>query len=162
MPAWPDFSDMLEDILVPFFQYTVTVALCLWPLFFMGGMGLTTAADGTFDRSLMLPLAIFALLGLGYLPMALLGVAMAGSISGVNPLVLVPTVLRIPVQYLAACLILGFCVASAMFLDGLLLRVGIPLLPKLLSGFVSLYLLVVETRVLGLLYYSNREQLRWV
>jgi hypothetical protein len=31
----------------------------------------------------------------------------------------------------------------------------------MLGGFVSFYLLIVEARILGLMYYTNRAKLGW-
>lgn len=40
--------------------------------------------------------------------------------------------------------------------------VDIPFLPSVILGFISLYLLVVEMRVLGLLFRSYRQRLGWL
>jgi len=37
----------------------------------------------------------------------------------------------------------------------------IPVVPALLSGFVSLYFLTAEMRLLGVMYYTNKEKLNW-
>ena len=38
---------------------------------------------------------------------------------------------------------------------------GIPLLPMILSMPISLYGLTVGMRILGLMYYTNKEKLAW-
>jgi hypothetical protein len=43
----------------------------------------------------------------------------------------------------------------------LLALTGIPLLPTVLSIPFSLYGLTVSMRILGLLYYTNKEKLAW-
>ena len=40
--------------------------------------------------------------------------------------------------------------------------VDIPVLPNVVLGFVSLYVLMVEMRVLGLMFRSYRERLGWL
>jgi hypothetical protein len=40
--------------------------------------------------------------------------------------------------------------------------VPILLLPIVIDGFVSLYFLIVEMRILGLLFRSYRERLGWL
>ena len=37
----------------------------------------------------------------------------------------------------------------------------IPLLPTVITSLIGLYLLVVEMRILGLLYRSNKDSLGW-
>ena len=44
----------------------------------------------------------------------------------------------------------------------MLLLADIPFLPSVLMGFVSLYLLVVMMRVLGLLFRCHRARLGWL
>jgi hypothetical protein len=39
--------------------------------------------------------------------------------------------------------------------------IPIPLLPTVIASFLSLYGLAVEMRLLGLLYYTNRERFAW-
>jgi len=39
--------------------------------------------------------------------------------------------------------------------------IEIPLLPALVASFLSLYWLTVEMRIIGLLYYTNKEKLGW-
>ena len=103
-----------------------------------------------------------ALIGLSYLPMALLAVAMADSIAGINPLFVIPSILKVPVEYLVAC-----CILIAVFIVQVVCNVvldriiPIPVVPALLSGFVSLYFLTAEMRLLGVMYYTNKEKLNW-
>ena len=39
--------------------------------------------------------------------------------------------------------------------------IPIPFLPGLISSFLGLYLMVVEVRILGLLYFCRRTELGW-
>jgi hypothetical protein len=38
---------------------------------------------------------------------------------------------------------------------------GIPMLPTVISAFISLYGITVEMRLLGLLYFTNKSKLAW-
>jgi hypothetical protein len=94
--------------------------------------------------------------------MALLAVAMADSIEGINPLFVIPSILKVPQEYLVAC-----CVLIAVFIVQIVTNVvldqiiPIPVLPALLNGFVTLYFLTVEMRLLGVMYFTNKEKLNW-
>ena len=95
-------------------------------------------------------------------PMAFLAVSMFDSVAAVNPLLVIPSILRIPLQYLLTVLLLGGVLAlrwaGEAFLENLL---PIPILAGIVLGFAGLYLLTVEMRILGLLYLANKDRLGW-
>jgi len=97
-----------------------------------------------------------------YLPMALLAVSMHDTLMALNPLVIILSILKVPLEYLVACLVLGIIVAlkicSTMFLEKI---IKIPVLTSLVIGFLSLYFLALEMRILGLLYHTKRRDLGW-
>ncbi len=156
MPDWPDFTDFGTDILSPFLQFIGTVIFSFGP-----AIVLTVAAPA--DTS-WLGWVTFAciLLGCVYFPMAFLAVAMFDSVMAVNPLLIVPSILRIPAAYV---------MTMALFVAVLLVRwlgfkflpaiLPIPLVPWIISSFFGLYLLVVEVRILGLLYWFKKDELGW-
>lgn len=95
--------------------------------------------------------------------MAFLGVAVFSSLAAVNPILIVPSVLKVPLQYFLTCVLLGFVLAVRWAGDGILtLLIPIPIVPDVISGFVGLYFLTVQCRILGLLYYCNHNRLAWV
>ena len=95
--------------------------------------------------------------------MAVLAMAISDSkFPGVNPIIVIPAIIKTPLHYLVACLFLGIVVGFYWVgAFGLVL-----VLPKLaamaLSSCVWLYFMMVMSRVLGLLYYYNRERLGWI
>jgi FHA domain-containing protein/B-box zinc finger protein len=114
------------------------------------------------------------LLGCLYFPMAFLAVAMKDTVLAANPLVVVPAILKIPFQYLVASILLmsvfGFRqlgsllsgVAGAVSLSTHDISVFfIALGVQAAWAFLSVYLLTVNMRVLGLLYNANKEKLGW-
>ena len=149
MPDWPEISAFWDDMVVPFFQFGSIWALCLGP-----GIALLL---------LVSPLAGVPLLFLGLfcLPMAILTVAMADSLTGLNPFVIFSGIGKVPLPYLTACGIFLVVIAVTHGLRMLLEMTGIPVLPTVLSTFVSLFGLTVEMRLLGLLYYTNKAKLAW-
>jgi hypothetical protein len=152
MPGWPEAASP-ADFVGPFLQFLALVLFCFGPFIAWriwspdwGGVwvSLLLAAGGAF-----------------YFPMALLAVSMGDSIGGVNPALVLPSILRILNHYVVAfLLVLGVMVlqtASEWFME----LIPVPIVPTLLTEFITLYLMVVSARVLGLMYYVNREKLCW-
>jgi DNA-directed RNA polymerase subunit RPC12/RpoP len=106
---------------------------------------------------LLLAYAIF------FFPMALLAVVMFDSLSGLNPVVILRSILSTFLQY--CVLVLVFCALSA-FVAGLKLFVmrycPLPMqITALLLYCLSAYLLVVKAHILGRFYWNNRQILDW-
>ncbi len=78
-----------------------------------------------------------------------------------NPLLVIPSILKIFPAYLVACLFLGLIVGVKVLGQFLLGLIPVPFVPNLIVGFLSLYFLTVQMRVLGLMYHANREHLGW-
>jgi hypothetical protein len=147
-PPWPDLHNAWDDALRPYFLVLGTVLLCFGPALLYSLLG----EDARIT---------WVLLGAGmfYLPMALLGVAMFDSIGGVIPMLVIPSIIRLPAEYTVACVIMG--TAFAVALAGQVLAGVVPLVGGLMSNFIGLCLLFLEARVLGLLYHSNSDKLGW-
>jgi len=93
--------------------------------------------------------------------MALLTVAIADSVAGVNPVVVLGSIAKIPGQYAATC---GMFLVVLILTGGcnwLLELVKLPIISSMVSSFIGLYGLTVQMRVLGLLYRCNKKKLRW-
>ncbi|MBI2925613.1 MAG: FHA domain-containing protein [Verrucomicrobia bacterium] len=156
MPRWPDLSNFWDDVVLPYFQMIGTLAACFGPavLVLLGGGGPVLAS-------------LVALLGTVYFPMAWLAVSMVENLAGLNPMMLIPSMLKVPGDYAIAVIVCWVVfvvqVAAVVFVPMLLSAVTIPL-PGVLSVFVQfvwLYFLAVNMRILGLLYYTNRKRLGW-
>jgi hypothetical protein len=149
MPDWPEISGFWDDMVVPFFQFGSIWFLCLGP--------------GIAVMLFVSPLAGLPLLFLGLfcLPMAILTVAMADSIGGLNPFIIFSGVGKVPLPYLTTCGIFLVVIALMHGSRMLLELTGIPVLPTVVSTFISLYGITVEMRLLGLLYYTNKSRLAW-
>ena len=149
MPDWPEISAFWDDMVVPFFQFSAIWLVCLGP-----GIALML---------LVSPLAGVPLvcLGLFCLPMAILTVAMADSLAGMNPFIIFSGIGKVPLPYLTACGIFLVIIALMHGIQMLMEMTGIPIVSTVISTFVSLYGLSVEMRLLGLLYYTNKARLAW-
>ena len=65
-------------------------------------------------------------------------------------------------QYLVACILFGL-VMTFYYLGrtAVPLILPIPIVPAFVTGFIWLYLLTVMARILGILYFVNRERFGW-
>jgi hypothetical protein len=149
MPDWPEISGFWDDLVVPFFQFTCIWCLCLGP--------------GIAVMLLVSPLAGVPLLFLGLfcLPMAILTVCLADGIAGLNPIIIFSGIGKVPLPYLTTCGIFLMVIAIMHGSRMLLELTGIPMLPTVISSFISLYGITVEMRLLGLLYFTNKSKLAW-
>ena len=154
-PSLPEAS--YSDLVGPVFQMFATTALCFLPAVAMLiWQFFNPDAETGMWLQVVVPLSCL------YYPMALLAMAISDSVSGVNPIIVIPAIIKTPLHYLVACLLLG--VVVGFYAVG---RFGLVLvLPKLaamaISSCVWLYFMMVMSRVLGLLYYYNRERLGWI
>lgn len=148
LPDWPDASDFWDDIIVPLFQVIWTGIFCFAP-------AIIYLIFVHFDIFFWLLLA----LGILYFPMALISVALTNSVLSINPVLVVPSIIKVPLDYLTACVILALIALLANF-SQLLVSI-IPLAGLALKNLLGLYFLVVEAYVLGLIYHANQEKLGW-
>jgi hypothetical protein len=152
LPGWPEVNSP-ADFTSSFFQFLCLFLFCFGPFLLWTISGLQPAH----------PWFAWLLLALGafYLPMALVGVAMADSISGLNPLVVVPSILRIPGHYLIAVSLVLLLLAFQLAGEWLGAAIPIPVLPTLLLEFTTFYLLIVTARILGVMFFVNERRLAW-
>jgi hypothetical protein len=155
-PGWPDFSEWGSDIIVPFFQLLALLLMSFGPPVALAGWGIS---EGWLPGWTLGP--AFAV-GCLVAPMALLGISLYDTIAALNPVLIVVSILKVPVDYLAACVVFGL-VVLVQWLGELLLKavLPVPIVPPLVSTFVGLYFFTVEMRVLGLLYLANKARLGW-
>ena len=154
---WPTPTDFIQEILVPAFQVLVCVLFSFGPAI---GLFVWAATSGN------PAIAIAGMLAIGYgcfyFPMAFLAVAMFDSVSAVNPALVIPSIGRVFGKYIVACVVLGvvFAVSKGVAF-GLALLMPVPFLPDAIASVFSLYFLLVECRILGLLYWTNSHKLGW-
>jgi hypothetical protein len=168
-PAFPDITNFAEDIVNPFFQLLGITCFCFGPVIVLAIIRMNT--DLTFLGGAMIAAGV---LGCIYFPMAFLAVAMLDTVGAVNPLVVVPSILKVLKPYLITISIFFFVAvlewlsntALDYFFKGkvntkdmgeFVLRIGAVVAGK----FISIYLLSVNARILGLLYVSKKEELGW-
>jgi hypothetical protein len=170
MPTLPSMASFWEDVLIPCLQLLGLVLVCFGP-----AIGVAWYSISSEESSLGVALIATFVLGALYFPMAFLAVAMLDSVMAANPLQVVPSIFKVPLEYLVTMILLA-CVLGLRPMGDLLLPLLFPRglsthsMPKLFaylaaSGFwslVSLYLLTVGMRILGLLYLTKKEKLGWL
>ncbi|MGB0578188.1 MAG: FHA domain-containing protein [Limisphaerales bacterium] len=155
LPGWPDFADWKAQIVQPLLMFLASALVSFLPLLIYGFM------EGWQDLRLMIVLPTAAW-GLLYMPVCLLAVATNRDYLALNPFVVMPGMVKLYTQYMLASVLLFTMLILRYFLDNLFVTyVGVPVVPVVLSGVVSLYFLGVELRMLGLLYQVNRSDLGW-
>jgi len=156
LPDWPDVTNFLDDILRPLFLVVGTLVFSFLPLLIY-----YFASDTSWVWEVLRQDVLFWILvgvGLLYMPMGLVAVALFDSLSGLNPLIVLVGIIKVAPAYIVACAVLFLCVALRSAIGASL---AIPIVGAILDGVVSLYLLMVEMRVLGLIYHSYERRLDW-
>ena len=157
MPDWPDVSDLSSDILGPFFQLVGMTFVCFLPTIVVA----IFVAKGHEEFAWVIIAAV--VLGCIYYPMAFLAVAMLDTVFAVNPLVVVPTMFKVPLEYFMTLFLFGAAFLVTWIGDAFLpLVIPLRFVSAIISSFVGLYLLTVEMRVLGLLYFTNKHRFGWL
>ena len=172
MPDLPGFDDVLGGA----WRLTVTVLVSFGVPILLGVLKVFSALpDSGFNMEIP-TIAIIAttVLGCLYFPMAFLAVAMKDTALAVNPLVVIPAILKVPLGYLVTTMVVigiyalrqfgggaaGFA-SSASFhardMSTMFLAFGL----RAIWSLVSVYLLTVSMRILGLLYVTNKQKFGW-
>jgi hypothetical protein len=162
MPDWPEISDFSSDLVAPFFQMLGLMLCCFGPAIAMNiyiGIEGNALAD-TYIYGWCL--SVLILLGSFYLPMAFTGVAMYDSLAAVNPLLVIPAITRVLGTYLLTVSVLAAILLTRFLLKGFFsAHLTIPIVPDMIMGLIGLYLLIVEVRLLGLMYRARKDELGW-
>lgn len=148
LPDWPDFTSVRDSALRALVLFLL-VLLCLTPAIGAWYLGLRTrpALLGAF------------LLGCCYFPMGMLTLSMAESLAALNPLIVIPSIFKVGRGYLLAiAALVGVMVVRLLVQTAL---GHIPLLGAFVLGGASLYFLVVQARIVGLLYRVYERDLGW-
>ena len=155
-PDWPDFGDLTEDAIQPFLQLLALLAMVFGPAICAPFVPLSPLLRG----ALTLVCIIFG----GFLaPIGLLALTMYDRVLALNPALLVPSILRCPVDYGVTALVFLAAIGAYGGVGPLLKWIiPVPFLPAIISAALSLYFLILAMRVLGVFYRANREELGWL
>ena len=153
MPDWPEYQGWSESGLTPFLELMAVLLVCLGPAW--AYVWFVHPHQAWLTGTLFIG-------GLVYMPMALLGLAIYDSVVAMNPVLVLLSIVKVPLEYAAACLVLGLLVLGAgEAFNWLRDNVAVPVVAPVVGEFFSLYTLTVIMRVAGLLYYTKKERLNW-
>jgi hypothetical protein len=165
MPDLPAFDELFGSA----FRFGVTVLVCFI-------VPITLTVLKSFDVMDVSASALIATMVLGclYFPMAFLAVAMKDTALAANPLVVVPAIFKVPLGYLVTLVVVIGVFALRQFGDFAAYFAGATSystksMSTLYEIFalravwclVSVYLLTVSMRTLGLLYVTNKQKFGW-
>jgi hypothetical protein len=175
MAGLPSLGNFWEDILLPGLQFLGLTLISFGPA--IGVAAYMIFGPRGDEGTAILPYALLGafVFGVLYFPMAFLAVAMLDSVMAANPIQIVPSIFKVPLEYFVTCLVLGLVVALPpigdflldwMFPAGLHSR-DMGMMFGYLASIIfwrlfGLYLLVVGVRILGLLFRCKREKLGWL
>jgi len=170
LPTLPGMTDVWQDVIIPFFQFLGLTLVCFGPAIALEWWQATS--DNPVSNILVIGANI---LGCVYFPMAFLAVAMLDSVMAANPLVVIPSICKVPLEYLTTLIVLGLALTvhetgdqllPLLFPRGVITHSMLQLLAMLSLqatwGVASLYLLAVNVRALGLLFVTSKEKLSWL
>ncbi len=153
MPGFPELS--YDELGHPSFLLSASFLVSFAP-----ALGVFLFLDVEPSMKLMITGAL-AVFGCCYVPMSLLAVSMYDTSFALNPLLIIPSMVRIFREYMVACLVMAVLVAIRTLCAGLLGMIPIPFIPDLIMSFIALYLFTVEMRILGMMYYCKKDELGW-
>ena len=167
MPALPG----LDDVFAGCFRLLGCVLIS-----FGLAIGLGCMAFFSEESSPSVTVGLIAAMAFGgfYFPMALLAVAMKDSVGAANPLVVMPAIFKVPLEYIVTVLLLGIAFGIRVLggfvltlfasdtytthsMSKLLLSLGL----SAFWSFFVVYLLTVNMRTLGLLYLTRKDKFAW-
>ncbi len=101
MPSPPGMGNLWEDILLPCLQFMGLLLICFGP-----AMGAAAYMIGTGNGAVSLLIAAL-IFGMLYFPMAFLAVAMLDSVMAANPIQIIPSIAKVPLEYFVTCIFLA-------------------------------------------------------
>lgn len=152
-PDWPSVTEFSDDILMPFLRM---IGLLLFS--FAPAAAVIFFVD---EEAPAFPWAVGAAVAWGclYFPMALLGSVVCGNLFGALPHIVLPGIWRALPGYLLAVpglvLAAAACGAAAEFSQ------RIPYVGWFVASALAIYSMMVQARLIGLIYRAKREALGW-
>jgi len=153
LPDWPGFTSMLDDIISPFLLLMFLVLVSFLPL--IAALFLLAHASPWF-----LPAVVTSVFyGVLYFPMAVAGASAFGGPQGGLPHIVFPAIFRcIPGYFLSVATL---CLAVFVGLVVEVLGRKIPCAGLFAASAISLYSMMVQGRMIGLIYREKRDVLNW-
>ena len=90
----------------------------------------------------------------------MMGVVVLGYFGAISPHIVIPAIVRAGGVYWLAVSVLAMLYLGQSFLAGML--DGWPIIGTLIMSIASMYLLMTNGRILGIIYRERREQMNWI
>lgn len=151
-PDFPTITSLVDDVWTPLLQSTVAAIVAFAPAVVTSLYFGETATTSWLITGLWIGGSI-------YYPMALLAVAITGSLTSLSPTVILPSLFRAGWLYWAGILIF-FLIKGVETLLG-----HLPLSPFIIGPVLavfSLYVLMTNARILGLIYRRHSDDFQWL
>ena len=142
---WPVFQDFFSDLIIPL--------LCMLSASFFSFVPYIIVSI-LFEDSRSLSIA-FLVLGFVHLPMAILCVAICGTMRSAFWAITLPKIANCIPQYFILVLVTGGLYLLISVLNNILSN--IPILGWFVSFFLGMYSLMVSGRIIGLFYRENKH-----
>jgi hypothetical protein len=158
LPDWPDFSGFWDSMIRPLLLLLAAVVVSYIPLFLCVFIAIGWAFVGNVELTSFWVI-IGVVCGMLYLPMSLLAIAMFNTVAALNPVTIIGTIVKIPLQYLLACGLFFLVFYVNTQIEAYVMQV--PIAGVVAQVFLSLYVMMVAMRILGLIYYGNSKKIGW-
>jgi len=149
-PEFPDASNILEDLVWPFFKVLGLMLLSFSPFLiytlFIG--------DNESIANILL------IVGCIYLPMSLLAVSVLGYLGAATPTIVIPSIFKAGWLYWLAVVLLAIIYSLEGVASDALEKIFF--IQPIIMGVVSMYVLMTSARILGLVYRNKEEELGWL
>lgn len=144
-PEFPGMNDWAEMIFGQFFLIILAGLVCFAPAVIY--VFKTQSIDAVFWALLLLGEFIY--------PMIFLIIAITGRFAAFNPLLIISSILKAPIQYIAIVAVF----AGISYLRNLsqVSLMKIPVLGFFIGEFITFYSMIVQMRLLGIFYRSNEQ-----
>ncbi|MDP0491317.1 MAG: hypothetical protein Q7Q71_09740 [Verrucomicrobiota bacterium JB023] len=152
-PGFPNLADIVDDIIYPYLKVVSCILVSFAPSFIYGW------SVGSGDGSPVISLVLL-LLGAVYLPMAILAVGILDSFTAMLPQTVLPAIPRAGGLYWVIVAILFAVTMVTNFVDAVLGDVFV--IGSLVMAAVSMLGLMINGRLLGLLYREKADELDWI
>ncbi len=149
-PMFPDVSNVMEDLIGPFLKILGVMLISFMPAIVYGFT--TGKMDVIYE--------ILLLVGIIYLPMAILAMIVLGNMSVASPFTVIPSIIRAGGSYWLVVVLLVVVYGLERFLENMLS--GYFIVGPLIMGLIGMYVLMVSARALGVLYRKKADKLEWM
>lgn len=150
-PEFPEIMNPIGDLLAPMLKVCGVALAVLGPLL-VYLISVDEPSAGV----------VFALAGVSaaYFPMAMMAVVVLGYMGAMGPQIVLPAIARAGGLYWLSVFVLLMMYMAQSYLLGVL--DGIPFLGAVIASVLSMYLLMTNGRMLGIIYRERREQMGWI